>query len=422
MTQTQPAQGAPAPGQYFDVPGIGGGTQWTDQFETVVGLTAIPTAGASVQVNGIIPFKQTDVVMDWVLEIEYNQDYTAGTSTLTDSPYAPHNALAQIQLPIQNQYNAVDVESGIDLWIFGLIRPWTESGWFTQNIGYANPGGDPAGGTATGYPALANAQPNLIIPTQWADTATVWKQLYRFPASICFDAYYDLALTGEPLAGPMYACVSPQYMAGSTRIITPKVQLAQGSGALDVAPVNIGAGTGTFTSAGAAFTFRRKAVYSGAPALMPRVFGWQYRWRTQRFTLSGVTRRDLQVPLDTGQLLMLYLRMWDPSASPGETTGLGEPIQLSALTKVQLQYGSGLLRFDGTPAELQADFLDRHNVMLPPGVLCFDLMTDERGNRTNKRALNTLTTAGILVHLEFAAPTSDTAYVVMGTESLVFVV
>lgn len=408
----------PAPGQFFDVPGVGGGTQWTDQYETTVTLATTLQTAAQVPVNGIIPFKQTDVVVDWQLEVAVSQTYTAGTSTLTTSPYAPWNQIGAVKLPIQNQYNSVDVESGIDLYIFNLIRPWRQT-FMGANV-YANPDGSPAGGTATGYEATGNAQPNLIVPAQWTTATTAYNILLRLPASITLDTYYDLAVTGEPTGAPPHAAiVSPQYMAGSTRVITPQVQFFAGSaGTVDLAPVNIGAGTGTFSGT-ATTSFRRKAIYAADPALLPPVYGWQYRWRTTRFNLNGVSQKDMQVPLDTGQLLMVYIRMFDPSAN----SGLGAPIAFnnSTITRVQLQYGSGLFAFDGTPLELQADFVEKHHTLLPPGVFCFDLCQDERGNRTNKRALNTLTTSGILIHLTFAAATSATAYAVMGTESLVYV-
>lgn len=409
-------QKAPAPGQYFDVPGIGGGTQWTDQLESTQSLATTILQGTQNPINGILQFKQTDVVIDWVLELQVAQTYTTGTSVTTPSPYAPWNSLGSIRLPIQNQYNSVDLESGIDLYIFNMLRPWRKT--FTGANMYASSDGFFVGSTATGFMAAANAQPNLIAPAIWTSVgAQTWQTLLRLPASMTFDFYYDLAVTGEPIAPPHSAIVSPQYMAGSTRVITPQVTLNPGSAAtLDVGMANIGAGTGTFTGT-ATTTFRRKAIYSGNPALMPPVYGWQYRWRTTRFQLNGVSRRDLQVPLDTGQLLAIYIRMFDPSAA----AGLGAPIQLSAMTRIQLQYGSGLYAFDGTPLEIQADFLEKHGFLLPPGVFCYDLCQDERGDRTNKRALNTLTTSGILMHMEFTAATSATAYAVMGTESLVYV-
>jgi hypothetical protein len=415
MTATQ----APAaPGQYFDVPGIGSGTQWTDQYDTTQGLATVLAQGNQVAVNGIIPLRQTDVVVDWVYEIAVTQAYTAGTSTLTTSPYAPWNAIGPVKLPIQNQYNSVDVENGIDLYIFNLIRPWRQTA-MGMNV-YANPDGLTAGGTALGYQAVGNAQPNLIVGAQWTTATTAWTQQLRLPASITFDIYYDLALSGQPTGmAPHAATVTPQYMAGSTRIITPQLTMNAGSAAtVDLAPVNIGAGSGTFTGS-VSTTFRRKAIYASDPALMPPVYAWQYRWRTVRFAANGVTLRQFQVPLDTGQLLMCYLRLFDPSANGG----LGAPIAFNnaTISNVQLQYGSGLFTFNGTPAELQADFLDKHHALPPPGVLVFDLMQDERGKRSNKRALNTLTTQGILIQVTFAAATSATAYAVLGTESLVYV-
>jgi hypothetical protein len=424
-TATPPQQAGP--GAFFDVPGIGGGTQWTDQFETTRNLATVANSGAQVPINGILQFRQTDVVIDWVLELSVTQTFTAGTSTITPSPYAPWNILGPVKLPIQNQYNSVDLESGIDLYIFNLIRPWRST--FARSNNYANPAGANAGlAVGNGYEfggANGNAQANLIVPAQWAVASTSWQQLLRLPASISFDAYFDLTIDGNPTTGiPHAAIVSPQYMAGSTRVITPTITLnplgiAAGGNTLDGSVTNVSAGTGTTVST-VTSTLRRKAVYAGDPRLMPPVYPWQYRWRTTRFQLNGVSVRDLQLPLDTGQLLMVYIRMFDP-ASNVIAAGAGSPIQLAALTRVQLQYGSGLFAFDGTPTELQADFIEKHGTLPPPGVLVFDLLLDERGNRTNRRALNTLTTAGILVHLEFTVATSATAYAVMGTESLVYV-
>ena len=407
-TQQQVAQ----PGQYYDVPGIGGGTQWTEQYETTVALATTLASGNQTPVNGISQFKQTDVVLDWIMEISLTQTYTAGGATFVNSDYAPWNIIGPVSVPIQNQYKSVDVESGIDLYIFNLIRPFEITDQTNQ---YYAPIGDFAGSTALGYAFANNAQPNLVNAAQWANSATTWVAYLRLPASAPFDIYYDLALTGEPVSAPHAAIVSPQYMAGSARVVTPLLTMNALSGTADVAPVNSAGGTPTI-SGSTVTTFRRKAIYAANPALEPPVYGWQYRWKTNRFTLAGVSTRDLQVPLETGQLLMVYVRMFDPSANGN----IGAPIALSTVTRVQLQYGSGLLRFDGTAREMQALFLKQHGFLLPKGVIAFDLGLDENGNRTNRRALNTLTTAGIIVHIELTT-TSSNAYCVMGTESLVFV-
>ena len=219
-------------------------------------------------------------------------------------------------------------------------------------------------------------------------------------------------------------------MAGTTRVITPQIFLNPLLGSTtDAAPVATTTLTPTSdtasTAAGTAtLRLRRRAAYAGNPAILPPVYAWQYRWKTQRFSLAGVSRADLLLPLDTGQLLGMYVRLFDPLAA----AGAGAPININTVTRFNLQYGSGLFYFDAqtiggtTAAELtQKLWLDQHGNLLPQGVLAVDLATDERGNITNARALNTLSTAGILAHLEFTSALSTAAYAVVGTESLVYV-
>jgi hypothetical protein len=410
------------PGQYFDVPGVGSGTQWYEDFEPTqtLGLTFNPATQQPV--NGILPFRQTDVVVDWIMELKVTQAYTAGTSTLTTSPYAPWNMIGPAALRIQNQYNSVDVESGIDLYIFNIIRPYRKTNQ-TGNL-YANVEGQ-AAAAATGnygYEAVANAQPNLLLPNngQWTTATTSWEAYLRIPASITFDVYYDLEVTGEPVGSDAHsAIVSPQFLAGSTRVITPTWSLDALNGAqLDFAPVNIGAGSGTATAT-ASLSYRRKAIYMADEALLPPVYAWQYRWHTSRAAVQGQNRVTVPIPAETGQLLMTYLRFWDPT----QNGGLGAPVTLNdtTVTLLQVQYGSGLYRFNGLPTELQADFFDKHAISPPPGVFVYDMMMDELGRRTNRQALNTLTTSGIQWRVNFATALSVSTYCVLGTESLVFV-
>lgn len=430
MTATQ--QQAPQPGQFFDVPGIpGGSTQWTEQDDTTTSLATTQSSSAQIPIQGIQQFRQTDVVRDWLACFAFtSQAYTAGTGqTLTASAYAPFNSIGPVKNIIQNQYASVDVESGIDWAIFNMIRPYRDA-YSPLNL-YANPAGSPAGGTAgAGYLNANLAQANQVNAAQWSTSTTAYNLLLRIPAGQWFDQYYDLAVTGEPISAPHPALVSPQYMAGTTRVITPSIYLNQGLGATtDIAPVQTTTNTPTSDTASTFsgtcnLRIRRRAAYAGNPAILPPVYAWQYRWKTQRYSLSGVSRQDLLVPLDTGQLLSIYVRLFDPSASSGK----GAPIDVSTVTRVNLQYGSGLFWFDAqtigstSAAELcQALWLDQHQFLLPQGVLAFDLAIDERQQISNKRALNTLTTAGILLHLEFSGTLSTTAYAVMGTESLVYV-
>ena len=162
-TQT-PSQ--PLPGQFFDFPGIpGGSTQWTDQDDSTVNLVTTLAQGAQSAVNGIIQFRQTDVVTDWYMVLNLAQTYTTGTSTITASAYAPYNIIGPTRLVIQNQYASVDVESGIDLYIFNLIRPYNFASEIPNGVNnYANPAGDPVGGCLIAKPATPANGP---VPAPW---------------------------------------------------------------------------------------------------------------------------------------------------------------------------------------------------------------------------------------------------------------
>ncbi len=418
--------GPPAPGSAFNVPGVpGGSTQWLEEYEDTYDLSSTISSSAAAPVLGIQKFRQTDVVANWELEATVKQAITAGTGqTVVASPYAPWNALGQLKVLVQNQYSAIDVESGIDAYIFEMCRPFRRTA--ARNVLGANPAGFPAGGSATGYPAAANAQPNLDWPRQWkyteADTFTL---AFGLGPAVWFDSYYDLAITGTRVSPPHSALVSPQYMSGTTRVITPIVTKAQAlsTTTTDIAPVHttdIVAATHTPTTAvnSLKLAFRRHAVYAGNPAVNPVVYAWQHRLKTDRLgTIAGASRAKIEVPLDTGQLMFSYLRLYDPKA----TSTIGAPIGLTKITKIEFQYGSGLLRFSGTPAELQRRWLRQHGTLLPPGVLPLDFATNERGQVTNHNLPNTLTTGGILWSVTFTGPQSSEAYAVLGTESLVYV-
>jgi hypothetical protein len=414
------------PGGYFDFPGIPtGSTAWTEQDENTVASTQALASGNSVQLQTVLPMKQTDVVADWIVNLNVTQTYTAGTSIFTPSAYAPLNAVGPVKLDIQNQYASIDVLSGIDWYIFNIIRPYrNEEATSGVNV-YSNPAGAPIGGSATGYLAAALAQPMLINSAQWTTGLASYNLLLRLPAAQWFDNYFDLTLDGTPTALGHPALVSPQYMAGTTRVITPKITMAQmAGGQLDSAPVNIGAGTGTAAGSVTA-RVRRKALYAnGNPAVMPPAYAWQYRWKSQQFAIGAVSQRDIPLPPDSGQVLSLFVRLWDPAANGG----LGAPISLANLARVNFQFGSGLLNFDAQTvgglsagALLQKRWLETHDTLLPAGVFALDLALDERGQMSNKRALNVLTTSGCQVHMEFTGTQSVSAYAVLGVESLVYV-
>lgn len=431
---TAPAQQQQAaPGQYFDVPGVpGGATQWTDEDETSTNVVTTHQTGAGQQIQGILPFRQTDVILDWQLWLGVSQTYTAGTSTLTISQQAPYNVIGRVQLVIQNQYASVDVESGYDLYIFSLVRPY--NGNERRATTLLGSTGQPAGITRQSYLTMSLSAPAALNTLAYDNTILAYRLALRLPASQWFDEYYDLALTGEPTMQAHAAVVSPQYMAGTTRNIIPRIWVApSNAGNLDQGPINIGDGTGTAAVSSTA-RFRRRGVYAGNQAVQPPVYAWQYRWKTERFAVGGRQRTFVIIPLDTGQLLFTYLRFWDPE----KANGLGNVIALNNpntgdnpnqfLQSCSLQYGSGLKWFDArTEGPISAYMLNQrlwhetHNFRLPDSIVAYDLAVDTQGNLSNKRALNTLTTAGIQHEVSFAQPLTPTTYAVLGTESLVYV-
>src|SRR3954465_12071265 len=99
MTMVQQQQGA-MPGAWFDVPGApGGDTQWLDEYEPTQALSTPGSSTAQTTGLGLQQFKQTDVVLDWLMELNVTQTYTGGTGqTLTNSQYAPHNLVGPVKL------------------------------------------------------------------------------------------------------------------------------------------------------------------------------------------------------------------------------------------------------------------------------------------------------------------------------------
>lgn len=421
MTQSQ----AVAPGQAFNVPGVPGGeTEYFDQYDDTNALAITWNSANQTTVNGISKLRQTDIVLDWEMEVGITQTFTAGIGqTLTSSTYAPLNFIGPVKLPVQNQYASVDVPSGIDLYIFDLIRPYWRRGEFM--IDGAAPFGDYAGSTALGYLAAANAQANTVFPAQWTNSVTALFTLdFRIPAAQYFDIYYDRAITGESTSPPHSAYVSPQYMAGTTRNLLPQVKLNPlFTSTLDNGPVNTTAlttpsqDTASTATATGTLTFRRYGVFAGNPAASPLEYPWQYRRYATTYTIGNQAVFRVDIPQETGQLMAWYLRLFDPGAN----TGLGAAIALSTISEVQFIYGSGLQRFDGTPQEITRRWLRQHPVLLPPGVIAFDMATTEAGLVTNEKLLNTLTTAGMRIVVNFSSNPTASAYAVLGLESLVYV-
>lgn len=392
-----------APGSLFGVPGY---TRPIETIENNDGNITTLSQTNSVSATGLQPFMQTDVIKGWLLRMSYVNTVTAGTSTITTSSQFPDNFIGAFKLNFQNQFSAINVESGFDLALFNRMRPARLTDY--KNDLYAQP-------QISAY----SAQSNLVSANNYASTSTSIKRAYWIPAGLQFDEYWNLADTGQVTAPPIPMFVSPQFMAGTARIVQPQITFNPGSASTtDNAPYNIGAGTGTFAGS-ATMNIKRVGWYqptmqNGADS--PPIANWQYTLMTQRQTLAGVSKASVKIPLN-GQILGLYVRLFDPAAA----AGLGAPIDLSNVSEADLVYGSNLFRYQDRPVETQARYEEQHGFVLPVGVLAWDLALDTRGRITNAAALNTLNTSGIQVNLQFTGTLSNSAYCVVGVEALTYV-
>lgn len=493
-------QTAPPPGALFGLPGI---TSWTEQVETNDQTPVVPSGANTVQVNTLQPFKQTDIVFWWDMEVSLTTGISLGGGSLFQSRYAPYNTFGECKLQIQNMYANWHPLSGVDAAIWQMYRPMRDRdramamGFNAQSVMYDNPtlvtqpsDTDPGGevyfeqaltpvavaANTTAEQTFAITVPGIVFalgdmvmdvnkPTAQAGLGIVGYrvsaantigitfsnntagaitptagEIYKFtvlrtaagsnlntkptyvwtfeiPASIFFDRYYDLTKDGGIISQGMQMLVSPQYMAGTTRFIQPTLAINPLLAAnTDSGPWVVNSAGPTVSSPSMTLGFRRVGAYSANnPAVLPLVFNWQYVREASQFSLSGRQRADIPIG-NYGQILSVFCRLFDPSAASG-----GQPIALSNVTKCQLQFGSALLRFDDTPRSMQRRFYKQHRFLPPEGVMIWDLALDYWGRVTNALALNTLTTAGILVHLEFSSALSTTAYAVVGVEGLFYV-
>lgn len=410
---THPQQQAPQPGQYYFLPGY---TQFTEQEDNNTGLVQVLSQANSVALQGAQQFTQTDVVFWWEMELTITSNVTPGTSTVTTSPYFPLGFIGESRLRIQNMYDSWHVINGIDAYVFQLIRPMRGLTDSRNNLG-SNPAGGPNQSGQPGQITSSFAQANLDAQTNDTSATSSLVFTLEIPVSVAFDLYFDLGKDGSIVSEGHRARVSPQYMAGSARVIAPKLNYNPGSAAtLDGAPFNIGAGSGTF-SGQISHLFKRVGIYGeNNAATMPIVYPWQYMRDVIPFGAGGRSKLDIIVPT-YGQILSLFIRGFDPAANGG----LGAPININVITRCDIKYGSQLYRFQDTPRAAQRRFIKQHGTLLPQGVLAWDLAVDEFGRVTNAMAINTLTTASMLVHLEFSAPLSATAYFNLGVEALTYV-
>lgn len=398
-----------APGSLYGVPGI---TRTVEDIENNDGNVTTLAQSTSVTSNNLIPLRQTDVVKGWNARFVIAPTITLNTDTVTLSPYFPWNFLGRTRLNMQNQVNTIDVESGIDLAIFNRIRPEYRSN--SRNVLWGQP-------ATSAYSAAAN----IMSSNSYAANSTSLSLPLYLPAGLQFDEYFALDPNGVPAnVPPLPMFVSPQFMAGTGRIVQPiitynqAIAVTSGGGTSDNGPYIDSAAAATFTGTSTLY-LKRNAIYQPTQANgsdSPPIAPWQYTIQTVRRTLSGVSKASLQLPIN-GQVLSVYVRMFDPAANSGK----GAVIGLSALTEADLVYGSGLYKFQDRPEEVQQRYDSQHNEILTDGVLCWDMALDRRGRITNANALNTMNTSGIQVNLTFTGAQSSSAYAVVGVEALTYV-
>ncbi len=395
-------------GAYFGLPGY---TQPFEQYENLNNISTAVALAAQTPWNPPGSLQKTDIVKWW--EMETTVSWTTTVTGSTISPEAPYNFHQGLKLKLQGQYTPLEVESGFDAAFFQMYRPMRGPGQASiQNLIGTN--------AADIYSNVAIPQVNQSTASIVANpaSATTWVWNLEIPGGLYIDNYWDLAIDGTLLpnaAGvisPMSAFVSPQYMGGGERVVVPSFNYA----AITAATQDQGPLTGSTAGAATVVQNMRRVGYYGSanPAELPPVFNWQYRRASKRYPLGAVTKVDIPVT-EYGQLLAVYVRLFDP------TSGVGSYVNVSTITKCQLLYGSNLPRFDDDVLTMQKRFLDQHGFLPPVGMVVWDMLANTSGNGLSNdfKVLNTLTNANTHIHLEFTSAPGASTYAVIGTELLV---
>ena len=404
-------QAAPAAAaSQFGLPGI---TRPLEAIENNDGVTTTNAQASQVVATGFVPFKQTDVVEGWEFYFTLTQTVAAGTTTLNASYAFPFNYVGPMTLNMQNQFDTLKFLSGLDAAIFQSYRPRRISDY--HNVLGTQP-------RTLSY----SAQSNLISSNAYTPTSGSITFKLEMPVSQRFDRFYPLAADGRILGPGMPAIVSPQYMAGTARIVQPSITYnpivlpGAASGPADGTPI-VATGTQTTPASASAnsakLNIKRLAYYQPTgPADSPPVFNWQYTRRAQQFAIGAVNSKDIPIPLN-GQILSVWVRTFDPTTP----ANIGGPIPIANFTKMQLLYGSGLIRFDDRPVDMQYRFVTQHGFLPWDGLVIWDLAQEPDMTLSNRYGLNTMNTSGITIHLEWTGTQSASSYCVVGVEALTYV-
>jgi hypothetical protein len=425
-TSTQQNGNQVRPGSMFAVPGI---TRWTYQQDNNYALTTVESSGGatgSVAVTpplGIIPFYQTDVAFGWNIQLSVTQANNAGTTTITASPQAPYNFFNNLKLSVNKLYSPIDVYSDYDLHIYNTLRPMYgnnlrgSSQYFTAPAQFpVSPAASPFG---TGF-AFATAGP-FYVPMEW-------------PVSLWFDEYFDLDLDGNIKGVNHRLPVSPLYMSGEARVVTPYWQYAQvlsAGGSADLNPFHYGGTLTTLPTVLDTFNvnFNRVGIYSSNNlSTMPPVFAWRLALTSRQFAPVnyGQVKIPIRVALNpgSGQLLLLMVRFFDPAIGVyGGPTVLSTATLLTPPGGMIVTYGSGIIRAQDTYIDMRQRIMNQHDLILPEGIIAYDFAVDDRQRITNARALNMyLTDVFLQINFVTGQLPSASAYAIIFAETLTYVI
>ena len=415
----------PQPGSLFGVP-----TQTVREFflpeSNGNSVTTTLNSGSSISAN-LDQYDQTNIIRAHAFYINLAMTFTAGTSeTLTQSQLFPYNVISSFQVKFQSAFSTMDL-SGIMAFVMQSYRPSLakKTGpMVASNLGVA----------ASQYSTITTEQTstNLAVSSGVSDATASINLVLESPESIKFDKYWELDNLGRPLVtnqGMLPALrniiVSPEYMSGLTRIITPTLQFNQLLGVNNTlnAPVSKAAADTTSTATGTATISTYKiGWYQGNDAAMPaKITPWRY------------ARNQFSVPVSTGnpiinlandnagqgQILSLVIYTYDPTLN----TGTGGIVPFSDYATVELVVGSEFLLRKDTIATMQYKWLEQHGTLPWAGMIMYDLAINDVGEFTNENAINTLNTAGCQVRITYASgyvPASG-SQIFVGVEALKWV-
>ena len=367
-------------------------------------------------------FENLDIVRGYLLELDYDLTFTAGSGeTITQSPLFPLNLIQSISVSLQAAYKTLELPG----WLAAVMqqyRSFQAPKAFTTDVqAGANVAPRNAQGSLNynGLPALAT--PNLAITS---GAAQQFSSFIEVPVASYFDLYWEIdPQDGSAIAAVPRAIVSPARMAATQRNVTPQVKFNPlfSTGDTYDSPASIASGDTTSTAVGSvnASWWRSGWVPTDNPLTEPIGYAWQAARMGLDFQPAGAQKPIINLADDRagqGQILSLVFGTWDPALNSGGG-GFTPP---SDVEKLKLSIGSTVVLYDDTPNTNALRWASQHGRALPFGLYGWDLALTEDGRLTNENALNTLVQSGVQLSVEYlaSAEPSNSATIFVGIESL----